>query len=132
MGSDDRQQVLSRWFTGCAAPYIVAPGSGATITLYDSGSSEPAGARGARMKRVIAAIYASHASAASGLSFEVSYDNGTNWDVWVQYSISATTLTVNYVSMAAPRWRIRYTNSASVLTAWRGANIGDEYERASQ
>lgn len=139
---EGRQETLARWtFTGTAAQgYIPAPGSGATITIFDSGSRENTqpGATanytaGRRWKRVIMSSTSSHDSAANGVSFEVSYDNGANWDVLVQYSDTAVGApNVHYVSMAAPRWRVRYTNSANVLTAWRGDLIGDEYERASQ
>lgn len=135
MSLDNRQQVLAKWTTAGTAVqgFIAAPGSGATITLYDSGADGSTSTNaGARFKRLIVNVISSAASAASGLQFDESHDNGTNWDNLVSYSVSATTYTKSIVSVSAPRVRVRYVNSAAVLTTWRGAVIGDEFERASQ
>ena len=132
---EGRQELLKRWtLTGTAAQgYVAAPGSGATITIWDSGNNDPSGSRAVRWKRLIYTNTASADSGANGVSFEASYDNGTNWDVIVQYSdTTAGAPNIRYVSVSAPRLRVRYTNSAAVLTSWRGSLVGDEYERASQ
>lgn len=135
MSTDNRPETLARWITGgtVAQGYVVAPGSAATITIWDSGSNDPSGSKGARWKRLIMTNTASADSGASGVVFQVSSDNGTNWDTIVSYTDTAAGApNIHYVSVSAPRLRVRYTNSAAVLTAWRGHLIGDEYERASQ
>lgn len=132
---DNRQELLKRWtLTGTAAQgFVVAPGSGATITIWDSGANDPSGTRAVRWKRLVYTNTASADSGASGVSFEISSDNGTNWDVLVTYSDTAAGApNVRYVSIAHARVRLRYTNSAAVLTSWRGSLVGDEYERSTQ
>lgn len=131
---DNRREIKATWITGGTAAngYIAAPGSGATVTLWDSNADGTAKGKGARYKRVIVSVTSSAASGANGLSFEESWDDGTNWDVLTTYTISAATYTKNVVAMSAPRLRVRYTNSASVLTTWRGGVIVDEYDNASQ
>lgn len=131
---DNRQELLTRWITGGTAAngYVAAPGSGATITLWDSGSNDASGTKGARWRRLIISTYSSHVSATNGLTVDESWDNGTNWDNVGSYTVSATTYTKTYASVAAPRVRVRYANSANVLTSWRGGIVGDEYERATQ
>lgn len=139
---EGRQQILARWKTGGTAAngYIVAPGSGATITLWDSGADEAAqqlqvtsGTKGIRLKRLIYTSTSSADSGASGVSFEQSSNNGSTWNVIVTYTDTAAGApNIHYVSISFPRVRVRYTNSASVLTTWDGQIVGDEYERASQ
>ena len=129
-----RQELLAWGITSppAGSGYIAAPGSGATITLWQSpGSSGVLSPHGQNYKRVMVGVYSSHASAASGLQFDVSVD-GTNWRNLVSYSVAATTLTINYVSTVAPHLRVRYVNSANVLTTWEIWVMGDEYERATQ
>ncbi len=130
---EGRRERKARWKTGGVAAdgYVVAPGSGAAITLWDSAPTVKQ-ADGERYKRVIVSVFSSHASAASGLSFQETWDDGTNWDELVAYTVSAATYTKEVVAMSAPRVRVRYTNSASVLTAFRGGVIVDEYDNASQ
>ena len=125
-----QQEYLARWITGgtAAQGYVAAPGSGATITIWDSGS----GVTGVKFKRLIWNGISSHDSGASGLSFEHSFDDGTNWDVLVAYTNTASTVYQRFVAVSAPRVRVRYTNSANVLTTWRGCLIGDTYDRATQ
>jgi hypothetical protein len=139
---EGRQEILARWIlAGTAAQgYIPAPGSAATITIWDSGSNEGAqqlqgasNVKGVRFKRLIMESTTSHDSGASGVVFQSSSDNGTNWDTIVSYTDTAAGApNIHYVSVSFPRVRVRYTNSANVLTAWRGSLVGDEYERASQ
>jgi hypothetical protein len=112
----------------------IPPTSGQTITLWSSeGTVGPVQAnadRGARWKRIWVNIYSSHASAADGLSFEETNDDGVNWDVNVSYTIAATTYTKVSVAVSAGGLRIRYTNSANTLSAWRFGVLGDSFERA--
>ena len=138
---EGRQELLASWVGLTAVDgSVAAPGNAATITIFDSGSREGtqqlAGQRfnkGVRWKRIITSSVASADSGASGVSFQASFDNGTNWDVIVTYTDTAAGApNIHYVSVAFPRWRMRYTNSAAVLTSWRGSIVGDEYERASQ
>jgi hypothetical protein len=112
--------------------FIAAPGSAATITLFDSGADNSVSTVGAAVKRVIVNIYASAASAASGLTFDETHDNGTNWRNVVSYTVAANTYTKSYVSMSAPRIRVTYTNTAAVLTAWEMGVLIDGKERATQ
>jgi hypothetical protein len=131
---DNRREAKANWITGgtAAQGYVAAPGSGSTITLWDSNADGRMKSQGPRYKRVIVNVYSSHASAASGLSFQESADDGTNWDELVAYTVSATTYTKSVVAMSSQRIRVRYTNSANVLTAFRGGVIVDEYDNASQ
>jgi hypothetical protein len=128
---DGRRERKATWNTGLtsATGFITAPGSAATITLWDSGAATK---QGERYKRAIVSVYSSHASGTLGLSFQESWDDGTNWDELTSYTISATTYTKNVVAMSAPRIRVRYTNSSNVLTTWRGGVIVDEYDNSSQ
>lgn len=137
MGITPRMEVLAK--LGSASGQIAQPGNGATITLWDSGGtisgavSQVANKNGgARFKRLLINIFSSHVSAANGLQIDETNDDGTTWDNLVSYTIAATTYTKNVVSVSAPRVRVRYVNSANVLTQWRGAVLGDEYDRASQ
>jgi len=124
--TDDGQQLLYRTVSTADAP-----GSGATTTLWASNTNGGSAEQGARYKRLIINVYSSHASAASGLQIDESED-GTSWDNLVSYSVSATTYTKNYVSVGAPFLRVRYVNSANVITTWRIGILGDQNERASQ
>lgn len=141
MPADNRQEILARWtLTGTAAQgYIAAPGSGATITIFDSGSRENTAtqqqaiySKGVRWKRVCMSSYASHDSGANGVTFEASFDNGTNWRTMYSYTdTTAGAPNIHWVATPWPRWRVRYVNSANVLTAWEGSLMGDEYERGT-
>ena len=137
MGITPRMEVLAK--LGSATGQVAQPGSGATITLWDSGATISGAASqvankngGTRFKRLIINIESSHVSAANGLQIDETNDDGTNWDNLVSYTVAATTYTKSVVSVSAPRVRVRYVNSANVLTQWRGSIIGDEYDRASQ
>ena len=130
-----RRELLAKWLTGgtTAQGYVAAPGSGATITLWDSGSNEGGNGRnskGVRWRRLIINTFTSHASAASGMTIEESSDDGANWDIVPlgSVTIAATTYTKTSAAISAPRVRVRYINTANVLTAWRGSVIGDEYD----
>ena len=115
---------------------VAAPGSGATVTLWLSTDSfKPE--QTARIKRLIINVYSSAASAANGLQIDENNNanaDGTpvsaSWRNVISYSISATTYTKNFVAVSAPFVRVRYVNSASVLTNWEYAVLTDETERA--
>ncbi len=135
MSLDNRQELLKRWtLTGTAAQgFVPAPGSGATITIWDSGNNDPSSSRAVRFKRLIYTNSSSADSGASGVVFQESADNGTNWKTIVSYTDTAVGApNIRYVSISFPRVRVTYTNSAAVLTEWNGSLVGDEYERASQ
>ena len=126
---EDAQTLLA---TSYGSGAVAAPGSGATITLWSSAGNISVATQGARWKRIIVNLEVSHASAANGLQFDESAD-GTNWHNVVSYSIAATpTYTKSYVSVAASFVRVRYVNSANVLTMWRMEVLGDQMERATQ
>lgn len=116
--------------------YVAAPGSGATITLWQSAPTPNTDRRsigpnrGRRFKRLVVNVFSSHLSAANGLVFQESQDE-VNWRDLITYSIVAVTYTKNYVAVSAPFVRVTYANSANVLTAWEMSVLGDAYERAS-
>lgn len=116
------------------APLPAAPGSGATITLLDS-ASLPAGF-GPQTRKVCANIRTSHISGASGLEFQASWDGGLTWNDIVAYTVPALTAGVPFsiyevAVNGIPRWRIQYTNSANVLSAWQGNTEALFDERAA-
>lgn len=123
----DGQTLLIKGLTGDSTQ----PGSGATVTLWTSDVNGFTYRDGARWKRAIVNIYSSHVSATNGLQFDESHD-GINWHNIVSYTISATTYTKNYVLIGAPYWRVRYVNSANVLSTWEMSVLGDLNERATQ
>lgn len=105
------------------------PGSGATITLWDTDDNNATASRGARYKRYGVTIYSSHLSAAAGLKFQ-RYIGG-NWRTVYEVAIAATTVTETYVAMLGSRHRITYENAANVLTTWECEVFGDTQERAA-
>ncbi len=138
MSIDERgYALLARGLTTAPATgekNITKPGSGSTITIWDSTLNQGAANAnvGRRIKRLILAINSSADSGASGVIFESSPDGGTNW-VATSTAQTYTTVsgrTVYYVSVAGLDFRIRYTNSASVLTTWQVELFADYYERA--
>lgn len=108
------------------------PGSGATVVLWSS-AGNGRNSHGARYKMLVANIITSHDSAANGLTFEESNDGGTTWDV-IGTGDTVTALggyTKTYKKVSAPEVRVRYANSANVLTTWRGTIMGDPMERGN-
>lgn len=108
------------------------PGSGATIILFDTTTmfgGEPsnviAGRRMSRLSVTFSRISAD--SGALGLIPYSSTDKGVNWDqaeAGVTVTSASTTGTVNTHDYALDRYKdfkLEYTNSAAVLTAWRVA-----------
>ena len=112
------------------APEQAQPGSGATITIWDSSLNANALSQktGVPFSRVVLAIFASHDSAADGVKFYLSQD-GTNFNLDDQDAYVATDGVTTYDwLMRAPHGRITYENSASTLTSWQmslKAIIGD-------
>ena len=117
-----------------------APGSAATITVYDttaniSTGQQGQGARGhgARFKMIVFSLFTSHISdATAGYTVDESWDGGVNWDnVQTTATIAATTYTKIYTKVSAPDFRCRYKNSASVITTFRGGLMVDNFERSN-
>lgn len=95
-----------------------APGSGATITVHTF--NDPS-VINASWKWLCFAIVSSHDSAANGISVEVSYDGGATWDVIGTSSYTAANGWWKFKKhLTEGLMRLRYTNSANVLTTWRG------------
>jgi hypothetical protein len=99
------------------------PGSGATIVIYDSTANNNGlqFSTNVPFSRLVLSINSSANSAASGVIIEGSEDNGANWDAMqaAQSYVSASGLTQYDILVTSPQVRIRYTNSAAVLTTWR-------------
>ncbi len=109
------------------------PGSGATVVLWASNRNNAAAGHGARYKMIVVNVITSADSAANGLTFEESNDGGTTWDV-IGTGDSITAVggyTKTYKKVSAPEVRVRYVNSAAVLTTWRGSVMGDPMERGN-
>lgn len=115
--------LLARGFLlGTSGGGTAPPGSGATITIFDSTvSSLTSWTDGLPFNRVQLNIYSSHDSGASGLVFSSSFDRGTNFR-------AQSTATYTYQNANGPtsydylmrggHVKIAYTNSANVLTSW--------------
>ena len=108
------------------------PGSGATVVLYQS-NLPGAARRGSRFKMIVLNITSSADSGANGVIFEESDDGGTNWDTLPQTFtyLTASGRVKTYCKISAPEFRVRYTNSAAVLSTWRFSLLGDNYERGN-
>ena len=109
-----------------------APGSGATVTLWDS-TLNAAAWHGARYKHIIVGIISSANSAANGIVLSASSDKGTTWDVANNSNAYATAsgLVTTFLKCAAPDLKLEYINSAAVLTTWRVFVLGDPLERSN-
>lgn len=110
---------------------IAPPGSAATITLWDQVLDSPiTSLPGTQRKmnpfsRYVLNIFSSHDSGASGVVFSESQDDGTNYDtISSQTYLNANGLTSYDVLSRGGHPKITYTNSASVLTAWRFTLLG--------
>jgi len=126
----DGYQVLAKMALSPASgsSTVGPPGSSATITLFDSTTAGALAARsrGLVFEKVILNLLSSHASATDGVIFEVSTDRGANWESLITYTNTpGGTLFQRHVVIGASDFRIRYTNSANALTAWRGSLIGE-------
>jgi len=111
------------------------PGSGSTVTLYDSTvqAGGPRGA-GARFKMLVINLNSSHDSAATGVTIDESNDGGANWENLSAQSFTYQTASgyvKTFVKVSAPEVRVKYANSANVLTRWRFSILGDSEERGN-
>lgn len=103
-----------------------APGSGATITIWDTSLNANALSPkvGVPFSRVVLAIISSADSAANGVKFYLSQD-GINFQLDDQDAyLTADGETTYDFLMRAPHARITYENSASALTTWQMSLIG--------
>lgn len=120
----DNRIVIRRGILAPAAgePEQAAPGSGATITIYDQtadhngvGNQKPV----CPFERLQFTVFSSADSAANGVVFAESED-GTNFDtVSTQTYLTANGLTTFDYLCRGGHPKITYQNSASVLTSWR-------------
>ncbi len=101
-----------------------APGSGATITLFNNYTPEDMPTLLDGQERIVFAIQSSHDSGASGVVVESSSD-GTNWYACADgaggsypKTYTATGKTLYDVPIQGRYHRVKYTNSAAALTAW--------------
>lgn len=98
------------------------PGNGATIVIYDSTANANALQFNTPVpfSRLVLHIDSSHDSAASGVIIEGSTDNGTTWRAMqaAQTYATASGPTDYDILVTMPQVRLRYTNSAAVLTRW--------------
>lgn len=110
------------------------PGSGATITIYDSTANTNNLQFNPHVpwSRIVLAVNSSHDGAANGVIFEGSEDNGANWDDMVaKQSYATASGLVSYDALVtAPQVRVRYINSANVLTRWRMSLMGITGDRS--
>lgn len=104
------------------------PGSGATIVIYDSTATSNGlqGNVAVPFARLVLTINSSANDAAPGIFWEGSDDNGLHWDTMNPSDTytTASGLMVFDRPVTMPQVRIRYTNSANVLTTWRMSLIG--------
>ena len=118
--------------------YIAKPGSGLTIVIFDTtANSTASGASsssnfGARYKGLIWNLESSHDSAANGMTIDESDDGGLNWsNVYSHSYVQATDgrFKRTHNTLSAPDFRVRYANSANVLTTWRFSLLGERHWR---
>lgn len=110
------------------------PGSGATIIIFDS-TANANGKQfntGIPFSRLALTIVSSADSAANGVIVEGSEDNGATWDAMATASqyLTASGLVAFDIFVTAPQVRIRYINSAAVLTTWKMSLVGVIGDRA--
>lgn len=102
-----------------------APGSAATITLFDSTAAHSAWTDKVPFERIEVNIYSSHDSGASGVVFSSSFDRGTNFRTQsTQTYLNANGATTYDYLMKGGHVKVAYTNSANVLTAWEMEVVG--------
>lgn len=111
-------QAVALQLTGALPASVAAPASGATITVWDSGSSA---SLTPSCMRIDLSLVSSHDSGTLGVVFQVSFDGGVNWDTINSFTYSAAGGQWTYsCPRIGDRMRVRYTNSANTLTTWRG------------
>ncbi len=123
MGQADRRVLLARGNLTGTGGAQAAPGSGATITIYAS-PTDPAMAAnldGLKFERIEFNLFSSHDSGASGVVWSSTFDRGANYDTQSATTYTQATdlaRTWDYL-MKGGHFKLAYTNSANVLTAWR-------------
>lgn len=126
MSQEDCRVLLARGFLlGTSGGNTAPPGNGATITIYDSTlTGQATGTMTAnidlvKFNRVQLNVYSSHDSGASGVVFSSSFDRGTNFRTQASYTYTNASgpTTYDYL-MKGSHFKVAYTNSANVLTAW--------------
>lgn len=119
---------------------VTQPASSDTVELFNSLEYPQnlvrtvwrSSGRAKRWKMFILNIRSSADSAASGIEVSESDNNGTNWDtVYVRSYVAASDNRLKvYISLiGAPEIRIRFINSAAVLTTFRWSLLADVRER---
>lgn len=110
------------------------PGSAATIVIYDSTANTNNLQFNVSIPftRLMLTIKSSADSGASGVICEGSNDNGAHWETMQTAGsyTAASGLSLFDFAVTMPQARIRYTNSAAVLTAWEMSLIGVIGDRA--
>ena len=110
------------------------PGSGATITIYDSTAGQN-GLQGNPLipfTRLVLTVKSSADGGASGVTCEGSNDNGLHWETMVtagSYLTASGLMTFDF-AVNMPQARIKYVNSAAVLTTWEMSLQGVIGDRA--
>ena len=122
--NDDRVTLARGFLLGTTGGGNAAPGSGATITIFDS-TLNTTWVGSFPYNRLQFNVYSSHDSGASGVVWSSSFDRGTNF---------RTQDTETYLNANGPSsydylvkgngTKLAYTNSANVLTAWEYELIG--------
>jgi hypothetical protein len=117
----EERVLLARGFLlGTSGGNNAAPGSAATITIFDStATGYTSWLSGLPFERVVLNVYSSHDSGASGVVFSSSFDRGTNFRTQATYTyLNANGATSYDYLLKGGHVKIAYTNSANVLTAW--------------
>ena len=98
-----------------------APGSAATITIFDSTVVDPMwDPIGVPFERLVLSVISSADSGANGVVHSSSLDRGTNFDtITTNTYLTANGQTTYDYLMRGGHVKIAYTNSAAVLTTWR-------------
>lgn len=127
MSDVDARVILQRGNLTGTGGAQAAPGSGATITIFDSTTSAmyKAWADKVPFNRITVNIYSSHDSGASGVVFSSSFDRGTNFRTQsTQTYLNADGPTTYDYLMKGGHLKVAYTNSANALTAWEMEVVG--------
>ena len=119
MNVAEERVLLARGFVlGTAGTAYAPPGSGATITIFDStllGNWRDL----LPFERIQLNVYSSHDSGASGVVFSSSFDRGTNFRTQASYTyLNADGATTYDYLLKGGHVKVAYTNSANVLTSW--------------
>lgn len=123
MNYEGRAVLARRFFTGTGnnAP----PGSGATITLFDSAVNTTANLDCLPYNRIQVNVYSSHDSAASGVVFNSSFDQGAHFRQQSTQSYTNATGPASWdYNMKGANVQVTYQNSANVLTAFEMEVVG--------